>query len=43
MQAASIHMLHKTLKKLNFNFKREKKCRLQTHQVEEKPLLPVFI
>ncbi len=43
MQEASIHTLRKTLKKLNFKFKREKKCRLQTHQVEEKPLLPVSI
>ena len=43
MQAMSIRMLHKVRKRLNFNFKREKKCQQQTLQVEEKQLLPEFI
>ena len=43
MQVMSIHMLRKTLKKLNFKFKGEKKCQLQTLLVEEKLQLPVFI
>lgn len=40
MQEMSIHMLHKTLNQLNFKFKGEKKCQLQTLLVEEKLLLP---
>lgn len=43
MQEMSIHMLHKTLKQLNFKFKGEKKCQLQTLLEEEKLQLPVSI
>ncbi len=43
MQEMSIRMRHKIQKRLNFNFKREKKCQQLTLQEEEKPQLPAFM
>lgn len=41
MPETSTRMLHKTLKRLNFN-QGEKKCQQQTLQEEEKQRLPAF-